>query len=122
MSTSPALGFAMIYVSDLDAALAYCTTKLGLVRDADQSGPTFHFLLSGSGGMPLGLGQAVADGPKAGTIELAFKTPNADAFHSELADKGLDLSPVETRPFGRTFTAQAFDGVSFDVWSDPAHA
>lgn len=122
MSTSPAFGFATIYVSDLDAALAYCTTKLGLVRDAEQSGPTFHFLLSGNGGMPLGLSQAVAGGSKPGTIDLAFQTPNADALHTELADKGMELSPVEPRPFGRIFTAQAFDGLAFDLWSDPEHA
>lgn len=116
---TPALGFAMLYVSDLANALAYFTGKLGFTRVPEQSSPDFHFLVGGEGGIPFGIGQATATSPKAGTIELAFKTPNVDDLHAAYSQKAVNPPAITAKPFGRSFTLTPFDDMTLEFWADP---
>lgn len=116
---TPALGFAMLYVADLDGALTYLTEKLGFIRVPEQSDASFHFLVGGEGGIPFGIGQASATSPQPGTIELAFKTANVDDLHAAYAEKDVNPPAIEAKPFGRSFTLMPFDGFAFEFWTDP---
>lgn len=107
--TTPALYFAMLYVSDMDAALAYFTDTLGFERDPSQDTPIFRFLKAGAGGIDFALRQATPDSAAAGAVELYFSTPELSALHQRWSERGVEVTPIMPRPFGRIFSLAAPD-------------
>jgi len=109
MSFAPPLDFVLFYVSDLPATSNYFTNKLGFDRVAEQEGPSFHYLTSGKG-VDFGLLQTSAETPAPGTVELYFKTADIAVLRAKLADRGVEATPIEHRPFGSIFSVHSPDG------------
>jgi len=108
--SKPALDFAILYVSDLEASLAYFTETLGFSRVPEEDAPTFRYLRSGKGGMDFALLQAAAQTPPAGTTELYFATPDLEGLHAAWTSKGAEATPIMARPFGSIFSTHSPDG------------
>jgi catechol 2,3-dioxygenase-like lactoylglutathione lyase family enzyme len=119
MSSAPPLDFVLFYVADLPAASGYFTDKLGFARVTEQEGPGFHYLTSGQG-VDFGLAQAGAETPAPGTVELYFKTADISALRAMLADRGVEATPIERRPFGAIFTVHSPDGNLLTMLQPPA--
>src|SRR5262245_58198806 len=73
MAPTPALDFALLYVSDLETSFDYFTRRLGFTSVPEQDGPGFHYLTGGPGGIDFGLSQTAEGMPAPGTVELYFK-------------------------------------------------
>ena len=119
MTTPPALDFALLFVADLDAALAYFTETLGFTRVPEQDTPIFRYLRSGEGGIDFALRLPAPGTPPAGAVQLYFRAPDLAALHSEWSGRGAELGPIEQRPFGATFSIGAPDGHVLSAWSRP---
>ena len=119
MTSAPPLDFVLFYVSDLPATSSYFTEKLGFARVPEQEGPSFHYLTSGKG-VDLGLSQASAETPAAGTVELFFKTADIGALRAALTNRGVEATPIEQRPFGSIFTVRSPDGNMLTMLQPPA--
>lgn len=115
MAQTPTLDFVVLYVSDLDASLSFFTETLGFTYVAEGSGPTFK-QLKGSGGADLGLLQASAETPPAGTVALYAQVSDVRSLHDQLVERGVAAGHVEARPFGTTFTTPVPDGISLTMW------
>ena len=121
MSSAPPLDFVLFYVSDLPAASAYFTDKLGFDRVAEQEGPGFHYLTSGKG-VDFGVLQANAETPAPGTVELYFKTADIAGLRATLAERGVEATPIEHRPFGSIFSVHSPDGNLLTMLQTPVEA
>jgi catechol 2,3-dioxygenase-like lactoylglutathione lyase family enzyme len=119
MSSAPPLDFVLFYVADLPSTSGYFTDKLGFARVAEQEGPGFHYLTSGKG-VDFGLSQASAETPAPGTIELYFKTADIGALRATLANRGVEATPIEHRPFGSIFSVHSPDGNLLTMLQPPA--
>jgi catechol 2,3-dioxygenase-like lactoylglutathione lyase family enzyme len=92
--TSPKFGFALEYVSDIDAARRFYVDVLGLV--AQREHPTFvqfeDFAIA-------------SDESLSGTreLELYWLVDDARAAFKELASKGEVTFPLKQLPFGTVF-------------------
>src|SRR5689334_4203284 len=101
----PTLELVLLHVTDIEAARAFYTEKLGLEIDPEQSGPNFTLFQR-----PEGVGSSLAlsvEGTVAITnsIELWLYVQDADATHAELVERGVEVaSPLVDMPFGRTFS------------------
>ena len=119
MSSAPPLDFVLFYVADLPTTSSYFTDKLGFARVPEQEGPAFHYLTTGKG-VDFGLSQASAETPAPGTIELYFKTAEIAALRATLADRGVEATPIEHRPFGSIFSVRSPDGNMLTMLQPPA--
>jgi catechol 2,3-dioxygenase-like lactoylglutathione lyase family enzyme len=120
MALIRALDYAVLYVADLEAALAYFTERLGFARVLEQDGPGFRYLTGGAGGIDFGLLQASEHTPAPGTVELFFKTSDIAGLRAELTARDVEATPIEHRPFGSIFTIHAPDGQILTMMEPPA--
>ncbi len=104
---TPALELALLHVTDIDAARAFYTEKLGLEVDPEQSGPNF-VLFNRPGGVGASLAlSSEGDGQVYTGVELWWYVENADATHDELVARGVEVAtPLMDMPFGRTFSVK----------------
>jgi catechol 2,3-dioxygenase-like lactoylglutathione lyase family enzyme len=109
MASTPALDFAVIYVSDLQASLAYFTERLGFTQVPEQSTPFFHYLTGGAGGKDFGILQATESTPRPGAVELYFKTADLEGLRAILTGRDVEATPIAHQPFGSIFTVQSPD-------------
>lgn len=107
--TTPTLYFAMLYVADLDAALAYFTDTLGFQRVPEQDTPIFRYLAAGPGGIDFALRQATPDSAPAGKIELYFRSAALADLRNAWIERGATATPITPRPFGAIFSIAAPD-------------
>lgn len=98
-----ALDFVLFYVSDLEATSKYLTEKLGFTFDPEASGPNFHQLAGAEGTPGIGILQANAHTPAAGNVQLYFKTADLAGLRDTIISRGVELGPIEKRPFGSIF-------------------
>jgi catechol 2,3-dioxygenase-like lactoylglutathione lyase family enzyme len=119
MSTIPAIGFVVFYVSDIEASFAYFTEKLGFKPIPEQSGPTFRTLIGGDEKIGYGLNLVSEETPPAGTVELYFKTGDIDELHTSLTANRAGAAPIVQMPFGRIFNVQTPDKHALIMWQEP---
>ncbi len=111
MATTPALHFAIFYVSDMEESLKFFTEKLGLEHDPSQDAPDFRGFKVPAGSLPFGLTPATNDTPPAGTIEVYFRTDDLDGVHDALVNKGVKTTEIRKLYFGSIFGVAAPDGL-----------
>ncbi len=99
---STGLNFVVVHVADLAAARAFYTEKLGLVVNGEQPG-FISFVQPGGAGATFAL-QEDANARAFEQPELWWYVEDADAAHTALAAKNVELGPLVDQPFGRTFT------------------
>jgi catechol 2,3-dioxygenase-like lactoylglutathione lyase family enzyme len=109
-TTTPVLDFVMLYVSNIEASLAYFTEKLGFTYIAEESSPTFSQLKSTGGGIDFALFLATPETPTPGHVELYFKTDDLESLREAWTAKGLEATPIYHRPFGSIFSVTSPDG------------
>ena len=120
MSTIPAIGFVVFYVSDMEKSLAYFTEKLGFKLVPEQSGKIFSFLTGSDENIGYGLNLVGEDTPPAGTVELYFKTGNLETLHTSLTAKDAGTTPIVQFPFGSVFNVKTPDKHALVMWQEPA--
>ncbi len=113
-TTSPALDFVLLYVSNMDDSLAYFTEKLGFTYIAEESGPGFSQLRS-NGGIDFALLLATPETLPAGQVELYFKTTDLESLRGVWMAKGVAATPIAHRPFGSIFSVITPDGQSLTM-------
>jgi uncharacterized glyoxalase superfamily protein PhnB len=69
----------------------------------------------GSGYLVAALDPAAAAKPRDGGMKVAVRVDDIEAQHSSLKAKGVDVSPIESRPWGqRDFSFTDPDGYGWD--------
>jgi len=119
MAATPALDFVSFYVSDLTKSLAYFTDVLGFTHVPEESGPGFQFL-TGDGGISFGLVLVNEQTPVAGATALYVKVADIHAQRAAIVGKGVEVTPIEQRPFGAIFTVHTPDGSPLILFEPPA--
>ncbi len=114
---TPALDFVVLYVSDLEGSLEYLTAKVGFIRDVAGDGPNFRQLKGAEGRPGLGLVQATAQTPAIGSVQLYFKTPELSKLRDAIINRGVELEPIQQRPFGSIFDVPMPDNLLFTMLS-----
>ncbi|MEO8972583.1 MAG: VOC family protein [Ktedonobacteraceae bacterium] len=114
-TTSPALDFALLYVSNMDESLAYFTEKLGFTYIAEESDPGFSQLKSNGGGIDFALLLATPETLPAGQAELYFKTDDLESLRETWTAKGIEATSIAHRPFGSIFSVTSPDGQSLTM-------
>jgi catechol 2,3-dioxygenase-like lactoylglutathione lyase family enzyme len=101
MSNTPAFGFAIEYVKDIEASTRFYTDVVGLrVERAAANFVQFeHFALA-------------TDEPLSGKaeLELYWLVADAEAVFDDLSKKGNISMPLKQLPFGKVFGIQDPDG------------
>jgi catechol 2,3-dioxygenase-like lactoylglutathione lyase family enzyme len=120
MPSTPAIDFIVFYVSDIEASLAYFTQKLGFGYDAAQNSPEFRGLSDGQSKVGFGLVLASAETPKAGSVELYFKTNDLEGLRSSYIGKGIEPTAIVHQPFGSIFSVRPPDGLLVTMLQEPA--
>jgi len=111
MPSVPAIDFIVLYVSDLEASLAYFTQKLGFGHDpAQDMTPNFRNLVDGQSKVGFGLVQSAEGTPKPGSVEMYFKTDDLAGLRSSYIGKGMEPTPIVKQPFGSIFSVTPPDG------------
>jgi catechol 2,3-dioxygenase-like lactoylglutathione lyase family enzyme len=119
MSTIPAIGFVVFYVSDIEESFTYFTEKLGFKPVPGQSGPIFRALIGNEEKIGYGLNLVSEDTPPAGTVELYFKTDDIGELHTSLTAKEAGAMPIVQMPFGSIFNVQTPDKHALVMWQEP---
>lgn len=92
----PKLGYAIVYVADMDRAVAFYRDTLGLPLKF--SSPHWSEFVTGD--TTLALHPASAQSP-AGSVRLGFNAPSIDTFYQEMTAKGVKFShPPKKQDFG----------------------
>lgn len=111
MPSVPTIDFILLYVSDLEASLAYFTQKLGFGHDPSQNTPVFRSINDGQSKIGFGLVQAMEGTPKPGSVEMYFKTDDLAGLRSSYIGKGMEPTPIVKQPFGSVFSVTPPDGL-----------
>lgn len=119
MPSTPAIDFIVLYVSDLEASLAYFTQELGFGHDPAQNTPGFRNLVDGQRNIGFGLVQATEATPKPGSVELYFKTDDLEGLRSSYISKGIEPTAIVHQPFGSIFSVQPPDGLLVIMLGEP---
>lgn len=119
MPSTPAIDFIVLYVSDLEASLAYFTQELGFGHDPAQNTPGFRNLVDGQRNIGFGLVQATEATPKPGSVELYFKTDDLEGLRSSYISKGIAPTAIVHQPFGSIFSVQPPDGLLVTMLGEP---
>ena len=116
-NTALALDFVVLYVSDLEAASAYLAEKLGFTRNVEGDGPNFRQLSSAAGSPGIGLLRATDQTPAAGQVQLYFKTADLSGLRDAIIKRGVELEPIQQRPFGSIFDVPMPDNLLLTMLS-----
>ena len=111
--------YVHIYVSDLTRTKRFYAETLGWKLDTDQ--PNVAGLWFGTGYLVAVLEPRPASERRyAGGMNIAVKVSDIEAEHAELAQRGVAVSPIETRPWGqRDFRFTDPDGYMWE-YGQPA--
>jgi catechol 2,3-dioxygenase-like lactoylglutathione lyase family enzyme len=120
VSTIPAIGFVVFYVSDIEESVAYFTEKLGFKPVPEENSPIFRTLIGSDEQIGYGLNLVSQETPPAGSVELYFKTNDIDKLHAALVAKEAKAASIAQKPFGRIFSVQTPDRHALMVWQEPA--
>lgn len=99
MTTKPQFGFALEYVTDIQAAKRFYVDVLGL--EVEREAPVFVQFKDRAGA-----GYAIASDESMsgrGDLELYWLVPDAEAAFLELSKAAEVVVPLEVRPYGKVF-------------------
>src|SRR5215469_4355808 len=105
------LELVAIPVSDVDRAKAFYTEKVGFNADHDHTlsdEMRFVQLTPPGSACSIALGNGIVEGEPGSVQGLQMTVNDVGAAHAELADRGVEVSEVQTFPWG-----------SFVFFSDP---
>lgn len=102
-TTPPVLGFALIWVDDLDASCRYLSEQLGLAREQEGDREGFRQFAAGPGGIGFGLIATGPQGPQAGAVRFYFYTDDLDTLRAAQQQRGVAVGAVRQMPFGTIF-------------------
>ena len=116
--------FIVRHVTDIAAARAFYTEKLGFEVEAEQPG---FVQFKAPDGVPFAVSLASADpvaaelpGGRFETLELWWYVEDADATCAELQGKGVEIVfPPKDMPFGRAFAIKDAAGAYCFVLQPP---
>ena len=116
--------FIVRHVTDIAAARAFYTEKLGFEVEAEQPG---FVQFKAPGGAPFAISLASADpvaaelpGGQSEALELWWYVDDADATCAELKDRGVEIVfPPKAVPFGRAFAIKDAAGAYCFVLQPP---
>lgn len=98
------LELVAIPVSDVDRAKAFYTEKVGFNADHDHTVNEqirFVQLTPPGSACSIAIGNGIVDGEPGSVGGLQLVVTDINAAHSELAQRGVDVSEVQDFPWGR---------------------
>ena len=98
------LELVAVPVTDVDRAKAFYTEQVGFNADHDHTVSDevrFVQLTPPGSACSICLGRGVTDAEPGSVRGLQLVVSDADAAHAELAGRGVDVSEVQTFPWGR---------------------
>ena len=98
------LELVAITVSDVDRAKAFYTEKVGFNADHDHTVNEqirFVQLTPPGSACSIAIGNGIVDGEPGSVGGLQLVVTDINAAHSELAQRGVDVSEVQDFPWGR---------------------
>lgn len=116
--------FIVRHVTDIAAARAFYTEKMGLEVDVEQPG---FVQFKAPNGAPFAISLASADpvaaelpGGHSEPLELWWYVDDADTTYAELKDNGVEIVfPPKDMPFGRAFAIQDPTGAHCFILQPP---
>jgi predicted enzyme related to lactoylglutathione lyase len=117
------LELVAIPVTDVDRAKAFYTEQAGFIADHDHRVSDelrFVQLTPPGSACSIALGIGVTDAPPGSVRGLQLVVSDADAAHSELRERGVDVSDVQEFPWGRFVFFSDPDGNAWAVQELPA--
>jgi catechol 2,3-dioxygenase-like lactoylglutathione lyase family enzyme len=98
------LELVAVPVGDVDKAKAFYVDQVGFNLDHDHKvsdGLRFVQLTPRGSACSIVIGDGITDAAPGSVRGLQLVVPDADAAHDELAGRGVEVTPVETMPWGR---------------------
>ncbi|HUI71077.1 MAG TPA: glyoxalase superfamily protein [Spirochaetia bacterium] len=115
----------LMAVSDMDKAKEFYTEKLGFqaTTDYSQGGQRWVTVVPPGGGTRITLSTYFGN-LKPGTMQLYLSTPDIQAAHKQLSDKGVAVNEIKNDLYGpgsgvTWFSLSDPDGNQWLVWQEP---
>jgi predicted enzyme related to lactoylglutathione lyase len=112
------LELVVVPVTDVDRAKAFYSDRCGFVVDVDQSfGDAFRVvqLTPPGSACSIVLGQGIVDSEPGSVKGLQLVVNDIEAARSELVERGVDVSEIQTFPWGRFVYCSDPDGNGWTV-------
>ena len=112
-------------VSDVDRAKAFYTEKVGFNADVDQrvdEQVRFVQLTPPGSACSIALGHGIVDTPPGSAQGLQLVVPDIDAARSQLVDRGVEVSEVQTFDWGSFVFFRDPDGNGWSVQQLPTRS
>jgi predicted enzyme related to lactoylglutathione lyase len=112
------LELVAIPVSDVDRAKAFYTEQVGFNADHDHTVNEqirFVQLTPPGSACSVAIGQGLVDTEPGSAAGLQLVVSDIDAGHSELAERGVEVTPVQDFPWGRFVFFNDPDGNRWSV-------
>ncbi len=117
------MGIVVLYVNDVEKARKFYTEVVGLQVDEAQSSAQFVMLRPSAGSLLALEDITIAPVDKVSaprSAEIGFEVDNADAVWKRWKACGVEMvTPLEDKPFGRTFTAKDPEGYFLTPYQPP---
>lgn len=110
-------------VSDVDRAKEFYAERVGFTLDHDQrvdEGLRFVQLTPPGSACSIAFGEGLVDTQPGSVHGLQIVVADADEAHAELSARGVDVTPVEDRAWGRFVTFSDPDGNAWALQQLPA--
>jgi catechol 2,3-dioxygenase-like lactoylglutathione lyase family enzyme len=112
------LELVQVPVSDVDRAKAFYTDKIGFNADHDHQVTDdlrFVQLTPPGSACSIAIGTGLTEMPAGSVAGLQLVVADAEAAHSELASRGVEVSDVQDFPWGRFVFFSDLDGNRWSV-------
>ncbi|QYF88540.1 glyoxalase superfamily protein [Arthrobacter sp. PAMC25284] len=109
-------------VSDVDRAKTFYVDQAGFNADYDErpmEGIRFVQLTPPGSGCSIAIGEGLTEAPPGTAAELMLVVSDIQAAHSQLKDKGVDVSDVEIQDWGQFVYFSDPDGNKWAVQQLP---
>ncbi len=109
-------------VSDVDRAKTFYVDQVGFNADYDErpmEGIRFVQLTPPGSGCSIAIGEGLTEAPPGTAAELMLVVSDIQAAHSQLKDKGVDVSDVEIQDWGQFVYFSDPDGNKWAVQQLP---
>lgn len=116
------LELVIVPVSDVDRAKAFYVEQAGFSADHDHTVSAdlrFVQLTPPGSACSIAIGRGLTDAPPGSVRGLQLVVADADAAHAELSGRGVDVTPVDDRPWGRFVTFADPDGNGWSIQQLP---
>ena len=112
------LELVAIPVSDVDRAKTFYADQVGFNADRDHTvdeGMRFVQLTPPGSACSIAIGNGIVDGEPGSVAGLQLVVPDVEEAHSELAERGVEVSDVQDFPWGRFVFFSDPDGNRWSV-------